>query len=291
MIINCKELRERIVRGLKKENFEGCKAAFIQIGNDPASNIYVRNKIKLCEELGIEVCHINIETGIEEDELIEIIKIFNMDKCISGIMVQLPLPSHINELNIINAIAPEKDIDGFTNINKGKLMIGDDTGIVPCTPKAILTIIESLNINLEGLRVVIVGRSNIVGKPLAQLLINRGATVSVCNSKTDKIVLRNKILYSDIFISAIGQANYFNNDFFSEDFGSAILKDCYVKFYLKNVIAIDVGINRDSEGKLCGDISKELYNSFKAITPVPSGVGIMTVVEVVRNLIKCYELL
>lgn len=194
--------------------------------------------------------------------------------------MQLPLPSHIDENKVINAIDEKKDIDGFADINKGKLMIGDNTGIIPCTPKGILTIIEDQNIDLNGKNVVIVGRSNIVGKPLAQLMINKGATVTVCNSKTDKEVLLNHIGNADIFVSAIGRANYFNQDF-CKWILNRDLRKCF---------AIDVGINRDENGKLCGDISKDMYDYFGMITPVPGGVGILTVAEVVRNLVKCYEM-
>lgn len=290
MIIDCKNLRENIVNDLKLNDYKNCVAIFIQVGKDPASNVYVRNKIKLCEELGIEVrhVHINMESELSERDLIELIECFNVNNKVSGIMVQLPLPNHINELNIINAIDPKKDIDGFTNINKGKLMIGDETGLVSCTPKAILTIIESLDMELKGKNVTIVGRSNIVGKPLAQLLINKGATVTVCNSKTDKDTLINNIVSSDVFVSAIGQANYFNKEFFRS--ATVPYSESSLNYLLSTIVAIDVGINRDSENKLCGDISKELYGRFKAITPVPGGVGLITVLEVVRNLIKCYEL-
>ena len=155
-------------------------------------------------------------------------------------------------------------------------MVGDKNAIIPCTPKGIMTILEHENIDLKGKNVVIVGRSNIVGKPLANLMINAGATVTVCNSKTDINTLRANIAISDIFISAIGKANHFNKNTF--------------EFYrLDNTIAIDVGINRDNEGKLCGDISKELYDSFKDVTSVPGGVGVMTVLEVIKNSIECYE--
>ena len=276
MIINCKEIREKEIAKIKETYKGGCKVVFIQIGENPASNVYVRNKINLCKEVGIEVKHIQGDEETSQEALINSIKRFNLDKDIHGIMVQLPLPEHISEEAVINAIAPEKDIDGFTTINKGKLMIGDKDAIIPCTPKGIMTILEHENIDLQGKNVVIVGRSNIVGKPLAQLMINAGATVTVCNSKTDKIILNCLIASSDIFISAIGKANHFNKNTF--------------EFYrLDNTIAIDVGINRDNEGKLCGDISKELYDSFKDVTSVPGGVGVMTVLEVIKNSIEGYE--
>ena len=276
MIINCKEIREKEIAKIKETYKGGCKVVFIQIGENPASNVYVRNKINLCKEVGIEVKHIQGDEETSQEALINSIKRFNLDKDIHGIMVQLPLPEHISEEAVINAIAPEKDIDGFTTINKGKLMIGDKDAIIPCTPKGIMTILEHQGVDLNGKFVTIVGRSNIVGKPLAQLMINAGATVTVCNSKTDKIILNCLIASSDIFISAIGKANHFNKNTF--------------EFYrLDNTIAIDVGINRDEEGKLCGDIDKELYDSFKDVTSVPGGVGVMTVLEVIKNSIECYE--
>ena len=276
MIINCKEIREKEIAKIKETYKGGCKVVFIQIGENPASNVYVRNKINLCKEVGIEVKHIQGDEETSQEALINSIKRFNLDKDIHGIMVQLPLPEHISEEAVINAIAPEKDIDGFTTINKGKLMIGDKDAIIPCTPKGIMTILEHENIDLKGKNVVIVGRSNIVGKPLANLMINAGATVTVCNSKTDINTLRVNIAISDIFISAIGVANYFNKEMF--------------EFYrLDNTIAIDVGINRDEEGKLCGDIDRDLYDEFKSVTSVPGGVGVMTVLEVIKNSIECYE--
>ena len=185
MIINCKEIREKEIAKIKETYKGGCKVAFIQIGDNPASNVYVRNKIKLCEEVGIEVKHIQGDKETSQEALLYSIEKLNNNKNIHGIMVQLPLPKHINEQDVINAIAPEKDIDGFTNVNKGKLMIGDKTAIIPCTPKGIMTILEHQGIDLQGKNVVIVGRSNIVGKPLANLMIKAGATVTVCNSKTD----------------------------------------------------------------------------------------------------------
>ena len=278
MIIDCKKIREEIKQELKKKDLSKIKGIFIQVGDNQASNLYVNNKCKLCKELGIDYEHMKLDENISEEELLNIIDMLNKTKCVTGIMVQLPLPKHISEEKVINAIDPNKDIDGFTNVNKGKLMIGDKTGIIPCTPQGIITVLEHENIDVEGKNVVIVGRSNIVGKPLAQLLINKGATVTVCNSKTDRDVLLEHIRNSDIFISAIGQANYFDLNFFSE---------CRIKDFSK-IVAIDVGIIRLDNG-LYGDISRDMYPLFKDITPVPGGVGIMTVLELVRNLIKCGE--
>lgn len=278
MIIDCKKIREEIKQELKKKDLSKIKGIFIQVGDNQASNLYVNNKCKLCKELGIDYEHMKLDENVSEEELLNIIDMLNRTKCVTGIMVQLPLPKHISEEKVINAIDPNKDIDGFTNINKGKLMIGDETGIVSCTPKGIITVLEHENIDVEGKNVVIVGRSNIVGKPIAQLLINKGATVTVCNSKTDRNVLVEHIRNSDIFISAIGQANYFDLNFFGE---------CRIKDFSK-IVAIDVGIIRLDDG-LYGDISRDMYPLFKNITPVPGGVGVMTVLELVRNLIKCGE--
>ena len=275
MIINCKEIGDKEIAKIKETYRGGCKVAFIQVGENEASNVYVRNKIKLCKEVGIKVEHIQFKEIISEGFLINFIEFLNKQKEIHGIMVQLPLPRHIDEQAVINTIDPKKDIDGFTAINKGKLMLGDDSALIPCTPKGIMTILEHQKIDLNGKNVVIVGRSNIVGKPLAQLMINKGATVTVCNSKTSKYLLKYLISTSDIFISAIGQANYFNYE--------------TLDVYLSDTIAIDVGINRDSDGKLCGDIDKELYDEFKAVTSVPGGVGLITVLEVIRNSIECHK--
>lgn len=281
MIIDCKKIREEIKQELKKKDLSKIKGIFIQVGDNQASNLYVNNKCKLCKELGIDYEHMKLDENISEEELLNIIDMLNKTKCVTGMMVQLPLPKHISEEKVINAIDPNKDIDGFTNVNKGKLMIGDETGIIPCTPKGIITVLEHKNIDVKGKNVVIVGRSNIVGKPLAQLLVNKGATVTVCNSKTDRDVLVEHIRNSDIFISAIGQANYFNLNFFEDlTFSNNVFK---------NTTAIDVGINRDENNRLCGDISKDMYDYFQYATSSPGGIGLLTVLEVVRNLIKCGE--
>lgn len=284
MILNCKDIRGKEIERIKmEEDLTGCKAVFVQVGENPASDVYVRNKIKLCEEVGIDVKHIHFSEAISEQELVDFIVTMNLDDSIHGIMVQLPLPKHINEDRIINVISPLKDLDGFTHVNKGKLMVGDETAMVACTPAGIMDILDHIGEDVKGKNVVIVGRSNIVGKPLAQLLINRGATVTVCNSSTPKKVVATNIACSEIFISAIGIANYFNKEFFDEQLNlgseSMLAK-----------VAIDVGINRDENNKLCGDISRDLYDKFEVITPVPGGVGIMTVLNVIKNIIRCYKL-
>lgn len=284
MVLNCKEIREKEIEKIKREeDLTGCKVEFIQVGNNQASDVYVRNKIKLCEEVGIQVVHTRFDENIPECYLIEYILKVNKLDSIHGVMVQLPLPKHIDEEKVINSINPVKDLDGFTHVNKGKLMVGDETAMVACTPAGIMDILDYIGSDVKGKNITIVGRSNIVGKPLAQLLINRGATVTVCNSSTPKKVVATNIACSEIFISAIGIANYFNKEFFDEQLilGSESML---------TKVAIDVGINRDENNKLCGDISKNLYDKFEVITPVPGGVGIMTVLNVIKNVIRCYKL-
>ena len=276
MIINCLEIRDELTANLPE--VKGT-AVFIQVGNRADSNTYIANKIKLCEKYGITYNHFHLTEDITEEELINHINAFNDTKDVAGIMVQLPLPKHINEEAIINAIAPEKDIDGFTHINKGKLLVGDETGIVPCTPLGIMAILKAINFDPKGKNVVVVGRRNIVGKPMVQLLINAGATVTCCNSNTPKEILKNLIFNSDLFISAIDKPWYFNVEYFGKD----------NLHLLNNTIAIDVGIAR-IQGKLVGNINKELYDDFKAITPVPGGVGPMTVASVLINIAKCEKI-
>lgn len=276
MIINCLEIKDRLIARLP--DIKG-KAIFIQVGNRADSNAYINNKIKLCESKNIRYRHDKFDESITEKELLEIIERYNCMTDVTGIMVQLPLPSHINEEAVINAIAPEKDIDGFTHINKGKLLVGDTTGIVPCTPLGIMHILKAINFDPKGKNVVVVGRSNIVGKPMVQLLINAGATVTCCNSNTPKETLKNLIFNSDLFISAIDKPWYFDVEYFGKD----------NLHLLNNTIAIDVGIAR-IQGKLVGNINKELYDDFKAITPVPGGVGPMTVASVLINIAKCEKI-
>ena len=280
-IINCKAIRDKYIEELKQKDLTGCTVAFVQVGNVSSSNIYVRNKINLCKEVGIEVEHCQLSETITEEQLLATIDMLNKCSAITGMLVQLPLPAYIDENKIINAIDPNKDIDGFSNYHKGKLLNGDKDAILPCTPKGIMTILKEEGIDLNGKDVVVVGRSNIVGKPLSIALINAGATVTCCNSKTDKEVLISHIANSDIFISAIGQPNYFNKDFFLNNF--------LPPEYLDDTIMVDVGINKDENNKLCGDVDKELYPYFKRVTSVPGGVGVMTVCEVLSNIVELYE--
>lgn len=278
MIINCKDIRKDNLDSLKELGQVEGYVAFIQVGDNPASNTYINNKIKLCGELNITNRHYKLPEFIEQVSVLTLISELNEDDDCIGIMIQLPLPKHIKELSVIDAIKPHKDIDGFTTVNKGKLMIGDRDSIIPCTPLGILHILNHMRIDLKGKNIVIVGRSNIVGKPLANLLINEGATVTVCNSNTSPYNISYLVNRCDIFISAIGKPNYWNEE---------KLESCNIE----NTIAIDVGINRDKDNKLCGDIDKGLYDKFKAITPVPGGVGVMTVLGVIKNIYRCAGLI
>lgn len=274
-IVDCKEIKERQIEELKAE-FAKCnvvpKLQIIVVGDLDASRVYVNNKVKVGNEVGVIVDVINVADTISEEELLNIIYKANEDETIHGLFVQLPVPQHVSEQSIINAISPEKDVDGFSYISSGKIMAGVDV-MNPCTADAIISILKTLDFKIEGSNIVIAGRSNIVGKPLANLLINMGATVTVANSKTKNI--KALIDNADVFVSAIGRAKYFNKDYF-------INKD--------DLVVIDVGINRDENGKLCGDIdTDEVLPHVKAITPVPGGVGVLTVVHVMKNMLKAIK--
>lgn len=274
--IDCLKIRNNILADLPEIKGE---AIFIQVGDRPDSTAYINNKKKLCDKYNIKYKHIKKRESITETELIDLIVQYNYDDNVAGIMVQLPLPIHINEQAVIDAIDPVKDIDGFTHENKGKLMVGDRSAIVPCTPLGIMCILQAIKFNPRGKNVVIAGRSNIVGKPMTQLLINFGATVTCCNSSTPDEKLKELILNSDLFISAIDKPWYFDIEYF----GRENLE------LLNNTIAIDVGIAK-VEDKLKGNIDTELYDYFQAITPVPGGVGPMTVACVLTNIAKCEKI-
>lgn len=245
--------------------------AVIIVGEDPASQVYVRNKVKACENNGLYSETHKLPENITEENLIKVIESLNENDKIDGILVQLPLPKHINELNIINSISPEKDVDGFNVVNVGKMMIGDDSGFLPCTPYGVMQLLEGYNIDVEGKDVVIVGRSNIVGKPMALMLINAKATVQVCNSKTKN--LTEKLKQADIIIVATGVAKLIKKDQVKE-----------------GAVVIDVGINRVN-GKLCGDVDfDEVKDKASFITPVPGGVGPMTIASLIKNTLKSYEI-
>ena len=255
---------------LKEKYGKQAGLAVVIIGNNPASQVYVRNKIKACENVGFYSENIELDENISEKELLQEIDKLNKNDRINGILVQLPLPSHINELKIINSISPEKDVDGFHVTNIGKMVIGDETGFLSCTPYGIMQLLEEYKIEIAGKDAVIIGRSNIVGKPMALMLIQEGATVQVCNSRTKD--LRKKLNDADIIIVAAGVPK--------------LLKKEDVK---EGAVVIDVGINR-VDGKICGDVDyEEVAERASYITPVPGGVGPMTIASLIKNTFKSYK--
>ena len=255
---------------LKEKYGKQAGLAVVIVGNNPASQVYVRNKMKACENVGFYSENIELDENISEKELLQEIDKLNKNDRINGILVQLPLPSHINELKIIDSISPEKDVDGFHVANIGKMVIGDETGFISCTPYGIMQLLEEYKIEIAGKDAVIIGRSNIVGKPMALMLIQKGATVQVCNSRTKD--LRKKLNDADIIIVAAGVPK--------------LLKKEDVK---EGAVVIDVGINR-VDGKICGDVDyEEVAEKASYITPVPGGVGPMTIASLIKNAFKSYK--
>ena len=255
---------------LKEKYGKQAGLAVVIVGNNPASQVYVRNKMKACENVGFYSENIELDENISEKELLQEIDKLNKNDRINGILVQLPLPAHINELKIIDSISPEKDVDGFHVANIGKMVIGDETGFISCTPYGIMQLLEEYEIEIAGKDAVIIGRSNIVGKPMALMLIQKGATVQVCNSRTKD--LRKKLNDADIIIVAAGVPK--------------LLKKEDVK---EGAVVIDVGINR-VDGKICGDVDyEEVAEKTSYITPVPGGVGPMTIASLIKNTFKSYK--
>lgn len=277
-IFDGKKVSQAIAEDLKEEvsSLETRpKLVVMSVGNDPASMSYIKSKTKMATFIGIELEHAQFSEDVTEEVLSEAIRGFNEDERVNGIILQLPLPKHLNASKLSSLVRPDKDVDGFSSANMGELCL-NQPHFIPCTPSGILDILDSYDYNVEGKNVVILGRSNIVGKPLTLELINRGATVTVCNSKTEKIQLRSLCLFADVVVVATGCPNTIN---FHD---------------IKNVeIVIDVGINRLENGKLVGDVNFEslLNHQFSGIaTPVPGGVGLMTVVNLMKNTILAYKL-
>lgn len=259
------ELKERI-----REIDSQLGLAVIQVGNDEASKVYVRQKEKLALELGYKFVHKVFKEDVEQDKLIRYIKKLNKDESIDGILVQMPLPKHLDSSVIQNTIDSYKDVDGLTFINAGRLVQGMPS-LVPCTPKGIIDLLDEYKIKLEGSQVVVIGRSVLVGKPMANLLTNRNASVTMCHSKTKDISLYTK--NADIVIVAVGKAGYLKEDMISP-----------------GTVVIDVGINR-VKGKLYGDVDYENVSKVAShITPVPGGVGPMTVYELMHNVLVAHNL-
>ena len=264
------QLKEEIEQ-YKNEIGRPPRLIIISVGDDPASKVYVRNKIKTAEEIGIEVVHKQYDSQESESELILNITALNWIGEVDGIMVQLPLPAGFNERKIIDAIDPAKDVDGLTTTNIGRLRSGQDC-LKPCTAQGIIDLCKYYNIELDGKDVTIIGRSNIVSKPLADMMMAEGATVTQCHSHTHNLDFH--IQGADIVVSAIGKPEYF---------GLSNLKGWHDAI-------IDVGINRTETGRLCGDIRfDEVKDLCNGITPVPGGVGPMTVAELMNNVVECWR--
>ncbi|MBD5132299.1 MAG: bifunctional methylenetetrahydrofolate dehydrogenase/methenyltetrahydrofolate cyclohydrolase FolD [Clostridiales bacterium] len=248
------------------EKKHGRKAglAVVRVGSDPASAVYVRNKIRACDECNIRSFAYELKEDVTQAELNELIVKLNNDKSVDGIIVQLPLPKHLDETATLALISPDKDVDGFQSINAGKLFTGVKNGVVACTPRGIMELIKSTGVKIAGKHAVVVGRSNIVGKPIAMLLLAADATVTVCHSKTDDLSSYTKT--ADILVVAVGRKNFISADM--------------VK---RGAVVIDVGINRDESG-LHGDVDFDTVKSVAGyITPVPGGVGPMTVAMLLQN--------
>ncbi len=248
---------------------EDITLALIMVGNNPASQVYVRNKIKACDEVGIKVREFFLDEKIPQKELLRIIAECNDDPSVNGILVQLPLPSHLSESEIINAIDPQKDVDGLTIVNQGKLMAGADA-IAPATPKGVITLLQKYFVEIAGKNAVVVGRSKLVGKPAALLLLQKNATVTIAHSKTAN--LRDVTKRADILVVAVGKPNFITADMVKKD-----------------AVVVDVGINK-VEGKIVGDVDFAAVKEVASyITPVPKGVGPMTIVSLLENILLCHK--
>lgn len=263
------ELKEKVAK-YKEQGIE-ITLAVVKVGNDPASAVYVRNKEKACEYVGINSKTLALPEETTEEELLNVVKKLNEDKNVNGILVQLPLPKHIDESKVLLTIDSTKDVDGFHPVNVGKMVIGEDT-FLPCTPAGIIEMIKRTDIDIEGKECVVIGRSNIVGKPMAMLMLKENATVTIAHSRTKD--LKEVTKRADIIVAAIGKAKFVTAD--------------YVK---EGAVVIDVGMDRDENGKLCGDVDFESVSKVaSAITPVPGGVGPMTVTMLLVNCSRSVEL-
>ena len=272
-LLDGKVVKKKILNDLKEEVSKLKRKpglVVIQVGDDPASNVYVGQKEKMANEIGYKYEHIKLDENISEEELERVVEKVNNDDSIDGLLVQMPLPKHIDSKKIQNLIDKDKDVDGLSDINAGRLLHNVDA-LVPCTPKGIMEILDYYNIPVEGANVVIVGRSDLVGKPLAALMLNSNATVTVCHSKTNN--LKEYTSRADILVAAVGKKGIITGD---------MVKD--------GAVIIDVGINR-VDGKLYGDVDFDsVKDKVSYITPVPGGVGQMTVACLGKNTLKAYKI-
>lgn len=266
-------VKERVaeeVKGLKKNGIEPCLAVIL-VGDDPASKVYVNNKKKACEFCGIRSLEYLLPADASQEELNSLVEKLNSDESVNGILCQLPLPSHLDEKEVLNLIKPEKDVDAFHPENVGHIMIGD-FNFLPCTPAGIMEMLKYENIGLDGKNCVIIGRSNIVGKPMAMLMLKENATVTVCHSHTKN--LKEVVARADVVVAAVGKAKFVTAD---------MIKD--------GAVIIDVGINRCEDGKLYGDVDFEACKEKASyITPVPGGVGPMTIATLMQNTVTAAKI-
>lgn len=265
-----KDELKKEVAGYKEKGISLCLAV-IQVGEDPASSVYVGNKKKACEYIGIESQSYHLPESTTEAELLDLVDKLNQDAAVNGILVQLPIPKHIDEKKILDAISPLKDVDCFHPVNVGKLMIGEE-GFLPCTPAGVIELIKRTGVAIEGKNCVVIGRSNIVGKPMSILLLRENGTVTIAHSKTQN--LKEICKQADILVAAVGRPR--------------MIDASYVK---EGATVIDVGIHRNENNKLCGDVLfEEVEPIASAITPVPGGVGPMTIAMLMQNCVKCAKL-
>ncbi len=276
-LLNGKDLAKRMKEAMRQEvkdlaskgNVPGL--AVVIVGNDPASRIYVNSKKRDCEEVGIRSFEYTLPEETKEEQLLELIDALNEDQAVDGILVQLPIPKHLDEGKVIRRISPQKDVDAFHPYNVGELMIGNLI-FAPCTPAGVMELLKDAGLTIAGKNCVIVGRSNIVGKPMSMLMLHANATVTICHSKTKN--LKEVCKGADILIAAIGKANFITKD--------------YVK---EGAVVVDVGINRTPDGGMTGDVAfEEVSKIASAITPVPGGVGPMTRAMLLKNTIKAYNM-
>lgn len=273
VIINGKEVAQKIRYNLKEEvtelkkNGKILKFAVIMVGDNSASKIYIKNKSKACEEVGIDCEEYILDSNIQMKELLDLINTLNEREDIHGILLQSPIPKHLDIDEAFRTIAPNKDVDGFNPVNVGKLCLGQDC-FVACTPSGVMKLLEEYNIEIEGKNAVVIGRSNIVGKPMLQCLLNKNATVTICHSKTKNLLEITK--NADIIVAAVGREKFLTGDMIKE-----------------GAVVIDVGINRLQDGTICGDVDfKSVEKKASYITPVPGGVGPMTVAMLMSNIVK-----
>lgn len=276
-LINGKEISTKTknmikaeIEEIRKTGKRVPKLAVILVGDNQASQVYVRNKEKACAYVGMESLRINRDANFSEEDLLKLIDELNHDESVDGILVQLPLPKTIDEEKVLKAIAPEKDVDGFHPANIAKLFLNEE-GFIPCTPYGMMVMLEEIGYDLDGKEVVVVGRSNIVGKPVALLALHHNATVTIAHSHTKN--LQEVTSRADVLIAAIGKAKFFTAD--------------YVK---EGAVVLDVGMNRDENGKLCGDVDfDDVKEKVSSITPVPGGVGPMTIAMLMKNTLLSYK--